>query len=184
MKEEFIQMSVDAPEVQPLLDRLFAEYEDIYGDFFERQGPAALEERKEHHNRERYEPAEKYLPPNGLFIVLKRNNDVIAMGAYKRYDHETAELKRIWSHQELRKQGLAARVVKELEYRALQAGYGKIFLTTGFRQIPAVKLYLSLGYEPQFELTADFNFEKYVGAPLHGGLPFRKTLKQVETTAD
>ncbi|KAA8733736.1 GNAT family N-acetyltransferase [Acinetobacter qingfengensis] len=180
MKEKFIQMSVDAPEAQPLLDHLFAEYEEIYGDFFASKGAEAAAERKEHHDRERYEAAEKYLPPTGLFIVLKRDDEVIAMGAYKRYDDETAELKRIWSHRNLRKQGLAAKVVKELEKQALQAGYNKIFLTTGFKQIPAVKLYLSLGYEPQFELTPDFNFEKYIGAPLHGGLPFRKILKQEE----
>lgn len=180
MKEEFIQLSTDAPEAQPLLDRLFAEYEEIYGDFFERKGADAVAERQEQHNRERYEAAEKYLPPTGLFIVLKRDNEVIAMGAYKRYDHETAELKRIWSHRDLRKQGLAAKVVKELENQALQAGYTKLFLTTGFKQIPAVKLYLSLDYEPQFEVTPDFNFEKYIVAPWHGGLPFRKTLKQRE----
>lgn len=180
MQEIFIQMPVDVPEAQPLLDQLFAEYEEIYGDFFETRGKKAIDERKQVTYRERYEGAEYFLPPHGLFVVLKRNEDVIAMGAYKRYDEETAELKRIWSHPNLRKQGLAAKIVKELERSALQAGYSKVFLTTGFKQIPAVKLYLSLGYEPQFKLTPDFNFDEYIGAPLHGGLPFRKSLKREE----
>ena len=180
MQEKFIQMPVDVPEAQPLLDQLFAEYEEIYGDFFARQDAQVIDERKKATHRERYEGAEDFLPPHGLFVVLKRDDEVIAMGAYKRYDAETAELKRIWSHRNLRKQGLAAKIVKELERCALAAGYRKIFLTTGFKQIPAVKLYLSLGYEPQFELTPDFNFDRYIGAPLHGGLPFRKTLLQKE----
>lgn len=78
----------------------------------------------------------------------------------------------------MRKQGLAGRVVRELEQRAYQAGYKKVYLTTGFRQIPAVKLYLSLGYQPQFEITTDFNFDHYIAAPFNGGLPFIKTLQQ------
>ena len=38
---------------------------------------------------------------------------------------------------------LAARVVQELERRAVLAGYSHIYLTTGFRQPEAVRLYLS-----------------------------------------
>lgn len=178
MSDQFIAMSVAEDEVQPFLDGLFAEYNDIYGDFFEKQGQAAAYQRNSHNESERYDDPNKYLPPHGLFIVLKRHGQIIAMGAYKRYDHETAELKRIWSHHQLRKQGLAGRVVRELEQRAYQAGYKKVYLTTGFLQIPAVKLYLSLGYQPQFEITADFNFDHYIAAPFNGGLPFIKTLQQ------
>lgn len=29
-------------------------------------------------------------------------------------------------------------------------------------------------------ISLNFNFERYIGAPLHGGLPFRKTLLQQE----
>jgi GNAT superfamily N-acetyltransferase len=66
----------------------------------------------------------------------------------------TAEIKRIWTHPALRQQGLAAKVVQELERRAVLAGYSHIYLTTGFRQPEAVRLYLSQGYEAQFDLTA------------------------------
>ncbi len=61
----------------------------------------------------------------------------------------------IWTHRRLRQQGLAAKVVQELERRAVLAGYSHIYLTTGFRQPEAVKLYLSQGYEAQFDLTRD-----------------------------
>ncbi|MFT4022009.1 MAG: GNAT family N-acetyltransferase [Acinetobacter sp.] len=181
MKEEFVQLSVASEEAQPLLDQLFAEYDEIYGSFFEGKGPEVLAQRAKYHHQERYEGTDDYLPEHGgLFIVLKRNDEVIAMGAYKKYDDETAELKRIWSHRQLRKQGLAAKVVYELERRAYEAGYRKIHLSTGFRQIPAVKLYLSLGYEPQFEIPDDWNFERGFSENKIRSLPFKKTLKQGE----
>ncbi len=81
----------------------------------------------------------------GLFIVLEREGEIIATGAYKPKDRHTAEIKRIWTHRRLRQQGLAAKVVQELERRAVLAGYSHIYLTTGFRQPEAVKLYLSQG---------------------------------------
>lgn len=79
----------------------------------------------------------------GTFVVLERHGEIIATGAYKPYDKDTAEIKRIWTKSSLRQQGLAARVVQELERRALLAGYSRIYLTTGFRQPEAVRLYLS-----------------------------------------
>ncbi len=91
------------------------------------------------------ELSEWYLPPQGLFIVLEREGEIIATGAYKPKDRHTAEIKRIWTHRRLRQQGLAAKMVQELERRAVLAGYSHIYLTTGFRQPEAVKLYLSQG---------------------------------------
>jgi hypothetical protein len=55
---------------------------------------------------------EWYLPPQGLFIVLEREGEIIATGAYKPKDRHTAEIKRIWTHRRLRQQGLAAKVVR------------------------------------------------------------------------
>ncbi|HCD7199030.1 TPA: GNAT family N-acetyltransferase, partial [Klebsiella pneumoniae] len=70
--------------------------------------------------------------------------------------------------------GLAAKVVQELERRAVLAGYSHIYLTTGFRQPEAVKLYLSQGYEAQFDLTRDP--EEYSQPPYDGRLRFTKAL--------
>lgn len=57
------------------------------------------------------ELSEWYVPPQGLFIVLEREGEIIATGAYKPKDRHTAEIKRIWTHRRLRQQGLAAKVV-------------------------------------------------------------------------
>jgi GNAT superfamily N-acetyltransferase len=160
MSEAFRDISPDAPELQPIIHGLFAEYAARYGDYFSRDGEVEL--------------SEWYLAPQGLFIVLERDGDIIATGAYKPKDPHTAEIKRIWTHRRLRQQGLAAKVVQELERRAALAGYRHIYLTTGFRQPEAVKLYLSQGYEAQFDLARDP--ETYSQPPYDGRLRFTKAL--------
>lgn len=109
----------------------------------------------------------------GTFVVLERRGEIIATGAYKPYDKDTAEIKRIWTKAACVSR-LAARVVQELERRALLAGYSRIYLTTGFRQPEAVRLYLSRGYDPQFDTTRDP--EEYSLPPFDGRLRFTKLL--------
>ncbi|WP_251274914.1 GNAT family N-acetyltransferase, partial [Enterobacter hormaechei] len=84
---------------------------------------------------------------------------------------DTAEFKRIWTLPGLRRQGIARRVLQELEEQAARQGYRRVFLTTGFRQPEAVGLYLSHGYTALFDLDADpesiahLPFEKHLRAP-------------------
>jgi GNAT superfamily N-acetyltransferase len=51
------------------------------------------------------------------------------------------ELKRIWTDSSLRRQGLARRVLVELEAEARRRGYTRVFLGTGPRQPEATALY-------------------------------------------
>ncbi|MGW6003642.1 GNAT family N-acetyltransferase [Oerskovia enterophila] len=67
----------------------------------------------------------------------------------------TAELKRIWTHSAHRRRGLARQVLVELEDRAAERGYARIYLTTGPRQPEAAGLYLSAGYTPLFDVSRD-----------------------------
>ena len=71
--------------------------------------------------------------------------------------------------------------MRELESRAQVAGHRHIYLTTGFRQPEAVKLYLSLGYQPQFDIHR--NREEYSVAPFDGRLRFTKELARLSKTA-
>lgn len=132
--------------VRPLLDELAVEYDTRYGDLFGRK--AAAEELS------RY-PAEEFEAPGGALLVIQENGESIAGGAFRRYDATTAELKRIWTHSGHRRRGLARRVVAELETLAATRGYRRVYLTTGPRQPEAKHLYLSTGYQPQFNLDAD-----------------------------
>ena len=155
----FIQTVPDDPLIAPVIEGLFGEYRERYGDFFSSQPP---------------EDDSVFSAPDGAFIVLLRNGAPIAMGAYKRYDEDTAELKRIWTHRSLRRQGLAQKILQELERRVAAQGYRRVFLTTGFRQPEAVGLYLSHGYQPQFDTRLDP--EVYSRPPYDGRLPFIKAL--------
>ncbi|WP_459176111.1 GNAT family N-acetyltransferase [Ewingella americana] len=162
----FIQTLPDDPLIAPVIDGLFGEYRARYGDYFGEQ---------------EQEPLSYYAPPDGVFIVLLREGVPIAMGAFKRYDAETAELKRIWTDRTLRRQGLAQKILIELEQRAQALGYRQLFLTTGFRQPEAVGLYLSNGYQPQFDTRVDPVV--YSLPPYDGRLPFTKALPVTHAAA-
>lgn len=140
MREQFRDVSPEDADLQPIIEGLFGEYAARYGDYFSKDAEVEL--------------TEWYLAPQGLFIVLERDGEIIATGAYKPFDEHTAEIKRIWTNKTLRQQGLAARVVQELERRAVLAGYSHIYLTTGFRQPEAVRLYLSQGFSRSSISTA------------------------------
>ena len=116
MREQFRDVSPEDVDLQPIIAGLFGEYAARYGDYFSKDAEVEL--------------TEWYLAPQGLFIVLERDGEIIATGAYKPFDEHTAEIKRIWTNKTLRQQGLAARVVQELERRAVLAGYSHIYLTT------------------------------------------------------
>lgn len=134
------------PRVRPLLDELAVEYDSRYGHPFGR-GAAADE-------LNRY-PASEFKGPGGALLVVQENGESIAGGAFRRYNNDTAEFKRIWTHSAHRRRGLARFVLAELEALAARRGYRRVFLTTGPRQPEAKHLYLTSGYEPQFHLDLD-----------------------------
>jgi GNAT superfamily N-acetyltransferase len=141
-----LNLPMHDPRVRPLLDELAVEYDSRYGDLFGRS--AAAEELN------RY-PADEFEGPGGALLVVQENGESIAGGAFRRYDANTAELKRIWTHSGHRRRGLAKLVMAELETLAVRRGYTKLYLTTGPRQPEAKHLYLTTGYQPQFDLDAD-----------------------------
>lgn len=146
------------PLVEPLLRELQQEYSTRY--------PGRAGGRAE---LARY-PAEEFEPAHGgLLLMLLRDGEPVAGGAYRRYDEQTAELKRIWTHSGHRRKGLGRRIVSALEQAAAEAGYRRVYLTTGPRQPEAKGLYLATGYTALFDLGAD-------PETLGGPLPFAKHL--------
>ncbi|WP_308271335.1 GNAT family N-acetyltransferase [Kitasatospora sp. SUK 42] len=157
-RAEFRKAALDDPLVEPLLRELTHEYVTRYG-------PGAHEEMS------RY-PGEAFAEPHGVLLLLLEDGEPVAGGAYMRYDADTAEVKRMWTHSAHRRRGLARRVLAELERTAAAAGYRRIYLTTGPRQPEAKGLYLAAGYTALFDVTAD---------PLTiGPLPFEKQLPVFE----
>jgi polar amino acid transport system permease protein len=152
MTEQVHWTRPDAPEVAEMMRELLHEYVSRYG-------PAARE------RMERFPDAE-LTPPHGRLMVLLRNGTAVAGGAFRRYDEQTAELKRIWTHSSYRRQGLARKVLQVLEQEAVLLGCTRLFLTTGPRQPEARELYLAAGFTPLFDVTV----------PPTGPLPFEKLL--------
>lgn len=161
MSDLVIPTTPDDPKADVLIKDLIREYDSRYGRLFSKDGARA--------ELYRY-PPEAFAPERGgYFFLIERAGETIAGGAFMRYDESTAELKRVWTRSDLRRQGLARRVVDELEKAAVLQGYTRVFLTTGFRQPEASGLYRNLGYRPLFdpavpaELYATLPFEKHIG---------------------
>ena len=164
MSDEIVFSSPLDPRAKPLIDELIFEYDSRYGDLFDRDGAAA--------ELNRY-PPEDFAPPVGNFLLLTRNGETIAGGAFRPYDPVTAEVKRVWTRRDLRRQGLSKILLVALERQAVAQGYARFYLTTGFRQPEAKNLYLTNGYTPLFDVSGDLEairhlaFEKQLVAARH-----------------
>ncbi len=150
------------PALRPLLDDLIVEYGTRYGR------PTANSTLTE------VEPEDFTPERGGAFVLLERDGAAVAGGAIRRHSEDTAEVKRVWTAAYARRQGLARRVLEELELEAARLGYRRIHLTTGPRQPEARALYLAAGYTAGFD-PAD--------PPTEGPLPFAKEVLPISTTA-
>ncbi|MEU5694138.1 GNAT family N-acetyltransferase [Actinosynnema sp. NPDC020468] len=150
---EVRRVAPDDPAAEPMMAELLHEYTSRYG-------PGAIREMTRH-------SPSLFTPPGGTLLLLLENGVAIAGGAFKAYDERTAEAKRIWTAAAHRRRGLARRVMAELERAAVEAGYDRMYLTTGPRQPEAVRLYLATGYTPLFDVAQP---------PTDGPLPFEKAL--------
>ncbi|WP_198961809.1 GNAT family N-acetyltransferase [Pseudonocardia sp. MH-G8] len=147
-----------APLVQPLLVELDREYTARYGHTL---GDLRAEARR---------GAAEFGPPDGGLLLLLLAGVPVAGGAFRRFDERTAELKRIWTGSAHRRQGLARRVLAELEREISVRGYRRIYLTTGPRQPEAKGLYLASGYTPLYDPR--------LPAEQIGPHPFEKEIRQ------
>jgi GNAT superfamily N-acetyltransferase len=162
MGDSFLYTTPLDARAKPLIDELIHEYDSRYGNYFNEEGAAA--------ELNRY-PPEAFSVPFGNFVLLLRDGETIAGGAFRRYDDDTAEFKRIWTRSDLRRQGLARKVLVELEAQAARQGYSRIYLTTGFRQPEAVGLYLNYGYTALFDPSVD--------PEIYKSLPFEKDIRHL-----
>jgi GNAT superfamily N-acetyltransferase len=140
---QFVAVHQNDPLAAPLLDELTVEYGSRYGDSIVGG---------EYDDLRAY-PAEEFAPPGGALIVAVCDGVPVAGGAFRRWDSSTAELKRMWTASTHRRRGYGKLVVAELERTALQSGYTRVYLTTGWRQPEAVALYLAMGYTPLYDAS-------------------------------
>ena len=85
-------------------------------------------------------------PPSGAFLVGSMDGDPVCCGGVKRLDDRICEIKKMYVVPELRGQGVARALLRELEDTARRLGYPIARLDTGPRQGNAQGLYESEGY--------------------------------------
>lgn len=123
MARRIIRTNSDSPDFQALVRLLDLELKILDGDlnsfYHQFNGIEALQE----------------------VVVLYEGEQAIACGAFKAFDSNRAELKRMYVREESRGQGFAAAVLKELESWALELGLKALVLETGQKQKEAIQLY-------------------------------------------
>jgi len=168
-RREVRSVAMTDPLVRPLVDELAHEYWTRYRRVLTAE---QLRDEMEHY------PAQDFAAPHGELVLVLEDGEPVAGGAFRRRAEpelgdaarlarpgtrradgtpavRTAELKRIWTHSAHRRRGLARVVLDELERRARERGYRRVYLTTGPRQPEAAGLYLATGYAPLFDTAAD-----------------------------
>lgn len=91
-------------------------------------------------------------------VILVLDGDVTAgCGSFKKYDANTAEVKRVFVKQCERRKGLSGKIMHEIENTAAEKGYSNLILETGSLLKGAQSLYKKLG----FHVTE--NFGQYAG---------------------
>lgn len=96
-------------------------------------------------------PTNPPLAEGGAYLVMYASDQTgawhaVGMGALRRLDTHTAELRRMFVLRSQRRAGVAQRLLQALEAQALRLGYRRIRLETGHRQQPAMRLYERFGF--------------------------------------
>ncbi len=79
-------------------------------------------------------------------VILYVDGFSVSCGAFKFFENQTVEIKRMYTKPEFRGRNFAKMILIELENWALEEGFSKCILETGKRQESAVKLYQKQGY--------------------------------------
>jgi putative acetyltransferase len=80
-------------------------------------------------------------------LVAYENERTVGCGAFKEYLSGVAEIKRMFVRPEARRNGIAAKILTELETWAKELNFAECILETGWKQPEAVSLYQKSGYE-------------------------------------
>jgi putative acetyltransferase len=79
-------------------------------------------------------------------IVCYENDVPVGCGAFKQFEGDTAEIKRMFVMSHLRGKGIGRSILHEFETWAAELKYKHCILETGKRQPDAIKLYDKAGY--------------------------------------
>jgi putative acetyltransferase len=79
-------------------------------------------------------------------VVCFVNDEPVGCGAFKPFEEDKVEVKRMFVMPQLRGRGIGLQVLQELERWAVELGYKACVLETGKKQPEAISLYTKAGY--------------------------------------
>lgn len=94
----------------------------------------------------------------GDFIAGELDGKVVAIGAFKKINDSTVELKRMRVHPSFQRRGFGQSIIEQLEKRAKDMGYRTIVLDSNPKWFKAQKFYRKNGYK---ETSRGLVHEKY-----------------------
>ena len=89
---------------------------------------------------------EELAPPHGAFILGYENGRPIACGGLRRLEDRVCEIKRMYVVPDARSRGVGRALLEALEAAAGHAGYERVRLDAGPRQLHSRALFASAGY--------------------------------------
>lgn len=101
-------------------------------------------------------------------VVFYSDKTLVACGAFKEFNEDSVEIKRMFVQPDFREKGIASKVLKVLEEWAKELNYTYAVLETGLRQPEAIALYKKNNYEiienypPYEEMENSVCFKKYL----------------------
>lgn len=103
-------------------------------------------------------------------VVCYKNQIPIGCGAFKQFDSDTVEIKRMYVSDKYRKQGVASKILSELESWANELMYSNCILETSHKLEDAIQFYKNAGY------TIIPNYGSYVN--VESSICFKKNFKK------
>jgi putative acetyltransferase len=79
-------------------------------------------------------------------LLAYENKEPVGCGCFKKFDPNTVEIKRMFVKPAHRGKGISKKILNELENWAAQMNFKYAVLETGIKQIEAIGLYTSVGY--------------------------------------
>ena len=126
------RIPAESADALALVDAMWREIQAAYPEMPGATAPSAT-------------PAD-FSPPGGGYVALYDDGRAVAGGGVKRLEDGVGEIKRMYVVPDARGQGLARRLLAELEAAARDLGYRRVRLDTGVKQPHAEALYRSAGY--------------------------------------
>lgn len=123
------ELKWDNPDFRELVLLLDLEFRERYG---------AIQDEYDRHNT---------TGPSTVILVAYSENKPVGCGAFRKFDSETVEIKRMFVRKEFRGKGISKIILKQLEEIAAEQGYTTAVLETGIKQQEAIALYKKSGYK-------------------------------------